>query len=135
MNDRLTPLIQLEHVSRVFSAVGYRHVPAVIDVELEVPRGKMVALLGGEHTITVGAVLAMAETYSDLSVLYLDAHADMQVTPIRSVDRITIGEGRAGPITMQLQRQFLAMVHGKVPDTHGWLTHVRQPAEVGATQA
>lgn len=41
-------------------------------------KGKLVALLGGEHTITVGAVQAMAELYSDLSVLYLDAHADMR---------------------------------------------------------
>lgn len=41
-------------------------------------RGKLVAMLGGEHTITVGAVQAMAEVYPDLSVLYLDAHADMR---------------------------------------------------------
>jgi agmatinase len=40
--------------------------------------GRLVALLGGEHTITVGAVQAMAEVYPDLSVLYLDAHADMR---------------------------------------------------------
>lgn len=40
-------------------------------------KGKLVALLGGEHTITVGAVQAMAELHPDLSVLYLDAHADM----------------------------------------------------------
>ena len=57
-----------------------------------------------------------------------------EVTPIRSVDRITIGEGRAGPITMQLQQQYLAVVHGKVPDKHGWLTYVNRPAEVGASE-
>lgn len=41
-------------------------------------RGKLTALLGGEHTITIGAVQAFAELYNDLSVLYLDAHADMR---------------------------------------------------------
>ena len=41
-------------------------------------KGKLVALLGGEHTITVGAVQAMTELHSDLSVLYLDAHADLR---------------------------------------------------------
>lgn len=41
-------------------------------------KGKMVTLLGGEHTITVGAVQAFAELHPDLSVLYLDAHADMR---------------------------------------------------------
>ena len=40
--------------------------------------GKLTALLGGEHTITVGAVQAFSEIFSDLSVLYIDAHADMR---------------------------------------------------------
>ena len=40
--------------------------------------GKLVALLGGEHTITVGAVQALVDIYPDLSVLYLDAHADLR---------------------------------------------------------
>ncbi len=41
-------------------------------------RGKLTALLGGEHSVSVGAVQAYAEIYDDLSVLYLDAHADMR---------------------------------------------------------
>ena len=41
-------------------------------------RGKLVAVLGGEHTIAIGAVKALRETYPGLSVLYLDAHADLQ---------------------------------------------------------
>ena len=40
--------------------------------------GKTVGLLGGEHSIAVGAVQAYREMYSDLSVLYLDAHADLR---------------------------------------------------------
>ena len=43
-----------------------------------VSRDKLVALLGGEHTITVGGVSAALEKYSDLTVLYLDAHADLR---------------------------------------------------------
>ena len=47
-------------------------------------QGKMVALLGGEHSISTGHVKALVEGYPDpwgpqgLSVLYLDAHADMR---------------------------------------------------------
>lgn len=41
-------------------------------------QGKLTALLGGEHSVSVGAVQAFAEIYDDLSVLYLDAHADMR---------------------------------------------------------
>lgn len=40
--------------------------------------GKMVGLLGGEHSLTVGSVQAHHEAYPDLSVLYLDAHADLR---------------------------------------------------------
>ena len=41
-------------------------------------QGKLVALLGGEHSISVGSVTAVKEVYPDLSVLYLDAHADFR---------------------------------------------------------
>ncbi len=40
--------------------------------------GTVVGLLGGEHSITVGAVRAFRRRHADLSVLYLDAHADMR---------------------------------------------------------
>lgn len=47
-----------------------------------------------------------------------------EVTPIRSVDRITIGPGVAGPVTRQLQALFMDTVRGRRPDVHGWLTPV-----------
>ena len=40
--------------------------------------GKTVGLLGGEHSITIGSVQAHVEAYPALSVLYLDAHADLR---------------------------------------------------------
>ncbi|MDP2951952.1 MAG: arginase family protein, partial [Chloroflexota bacterium] len=39
-------------------------------------RDKVVTLLGGEHSLTLGAVRAFKERFPDLSVLALDAHAD-----------------------------------------------------------
>jgi len=53
-----------------------------------------------------------------------------EVTPIRSVDRITVGKGGRGPITEKIQSEFFGIVEGRKPDTHGWLTPVSQP--VGA---
>src|SRR5262245_36755241 len=47
-----------------------------------------------------------------------------EVTPIRSIDKITIGAGRRGPATTRLQTAFFDVVNGNVPDTHGWLTYV-----------
>ncbi len=40
--------------------------------------GSIVGMLGGDHSITVGAVRAFARLHPDLSVLYIDAHADMR---------------------------------------------------------
>jgi branched-chain amino acid aminotransferase len=44
-----------------------------------------------------------------------------EVTPVRSVDRITIGAGKRGPITEVLQSAFFGLFNGKTPDKHGWL--------------
>jgi len=52
-----------------------------------------------------------------------------EVTPVRSIDRLAIGRGRRGPVTEQIQRRFLDVVHGRVADGHGWLTYVRDHVE------
>jgi branched-chain amino acid aminotransferase len=49
-----------------------------------------------------------------------------EITPIRSVDRIVVGDGRRGPVTTRLMTAFFDIVEGRVPDRHGWLTPVRQ---------
>ena len=47
-------------------------------VSAYIREGRVVGVLGGEHSITAGSVLAHLEAYPDLSVLYVDAHADMR---------------------------------------------------------
>jgi branched-chain amino acid aminotransferase len=44
-----------------------------------------------------------------------------EITPVRSVDRIAVGAGRPGEITLRLAAEFLGMVSGDVEDRHGWL--------------
>ncbi|MEM7416734.1 MAG: branched-chain amino acid transaminase [Gemmatimonadota bacterium] len=51
-----------------------------------------------------------------------------EVTPVSSVDRITIGEGVAGPITRAIQARFLETVRGENDDPHGYLTVVEEAA-------
>jgi branched-chain amino acid aminotransferase len=48
----------------------------------------------------------------------------VEITPVRSIDKIEIGSGRRGPITESIQRTFFEIIHGEVPDTPGWLTFV-----------
>jgi len=47
-----------------------------------------------------------------------------EVTPVRSVDRLPVGDGKVGPVTRALQERYLDTVRGRVPDVHGWLTYV-----------
>ena len=44
-----------------------------------------------------------------------------EVTPVRSVDRIEIGNGKRGPITKQLQDAFFGLFDGSTEDKWGWL--------------
>jgi branched-chain amino acid aminotransferase len=57
-----------------------------------------------------------------------------EVTPIRSVDRITVGNGNVGPITRAVQKEFFSIVRGDKPDKFHWLTSVpvasKQPVGV-----
>jgi len=47
-----------------------------------------------------------------------------ELTPIRSVDRVPVGAGKPGPITLAIQEQFMGIATGKIDDRYGWLTMV-----------
>jgi branched-chain amino acid aminotransferase len=57
-----------------------------------------------------------------------------EVTPLRSIDRITIGAGRRGPITKRLQEEFFAILSGAKPDSHNWLTPVSVASPVASAR-
>ena len=93
------------------------------------------SLLGG---ITRASIIALAERegiplreqaipremlYMADEVFFTGTAAEL--TPVRSVDRITVGAGKVGPVTKRLQTAFLDIAHGRAEDTFGWLTHVR----------
>ena len=48
----------------------------------------------------------------------------VEITPIRSVDKIAVGDGRRGPITAAIQKAYFDIINGEVPDRHNWLTFV-----------
>ncbi|MBI3477988.1 MAG: branched-chain amino acid transaminase [Acidobacteria bacterium] len=53
-----------------------------------------------------------------------------EITPIRSVDKISVGQGVIGPITKSIQQEFYGIVRGEKADRHNWLT----PVPVGSKQ-
>lgn len=44
-----------------------------------------------------------------------------EITPVRSVDRITVGSGVRGPVTTALQNAFFGLFSGRTADKWGWL--------------
>jgi branched-chain amino acid aminotransferase len=58
----------------------------------------------------------------------------VEVTPIKSVDRVKVGRGRRGPITEAIQQRFFELVRGDGEDKYGWLQYINQPAASGASK-
>jgi branched-chain amino acid aminotransferase len=55
-----------------------------------------------------------------------------EVTHLRSVDRILIGDGSMGPVTAALHKAFFGIVNGDVSDRYNWLTPVKVGVPVTA---
>ncbi len=90
------------------------------------------------NTIARELGIAVDETQIPREALYIAdelffSGTAVEITPIRSVDRITIGNGGRGPITEALQRRFFEIVQGKVEDRHGWLMPAQARQEREAT--
>ena len=48
----------------------------------------------------------------------------VEITPIKSVDKITIGSGTKGPVTTEIQKAFFGLFDGSTEDSWGWLEPV-----------
>jgi branched-chain amino acid aminotransferase len=51
-----------------------------------------------------------------------------EITPIHSVDRLTVGTGKRGPLTESLQAAFFGLFSGRTPDKYNWLDVVDMSA-------
>ena len=49
-----------------------------------------------------------------------------EITPVSSVDRMQIGEGRRGPITEAIHKAFFGLFNGETEDKWGWVTPVNK---------
>ena len=87
--------------------------------------------------ITRDAVMKIAESFK-LSVIETEIPREqlyiadelfftgtaVEITPIKSVDKITIGTGTRGPVTAQIQKAFFGLFDGSTEDSWGWLEPV-----------
>ena len=70
----------------------------------------------------VEEIISRERLYSADEVFFTGTAAE--VTPIRSIDRRTIGIGSRGPITEKIQKTFFDIVEAKVEDKYGWLSYI-----------
>jgi branched-chain amino acid aminotransferase len=82
--------------------------------------------LAGDMGLSVREELMPREFLYMVDELFFCGTA-VEITPIKSVDRIPVGTGRPGEVTMALQREYLGIAHGSIPDRHRWLTMVPEP--------
>jgi branched-chain amino acid aminotransferase len=47
-----------------------------------------------------------------------------EITPIRSIDKIPVGNGSRGPVTKKLQDEFFNYINGKKGDQYNWLVYL-----------
>jgi branched-chain amino acid aminotransferase len=108
---------------------GKIHTPPIGSSVLPgITRDSVIQLARGQGIEVIETLVPREMLYIADEVFFSGTAAE--ITPIRSVDRITIGAGKRGPITEKLQREFFGIVEGTAPDRHGWLAPVAQP--VGA---
>lgn len=79
--------------------------------------------IAAELDITVREQLVPREMLYAAEELFFTGTAS-EVTPIRSVDGLEVGEGRRGPVTRRIQRRFLELAGGEGPDPWGWVTYL-----------
>jgi branched-chain amino acid aminotransferase len=101
------------------------------------------SILGGltrDSVITIARGLGydVREEVLPREALYLADEAffcgtAVEVTPIRTIDRISIGGGQR-PVMDAIRQTFFDIVSGELPDSHGWLTYV-YPEEAALREA
>jgi len=124
--------IMLDYQGMVSEGSG-ENIFIVLDGIIYTPPISSSLLLG----LTRGAVLTLAkemgleirEEQIPREMLYIADEVFLtgtaaEVTPVRSIDKIMIGNGIRGPITKKVQEAFFSVVDGETEDTYGWLTFI-----------
>ena len=96
------------------------------------PRSAILEGITRDAVMTIAADLGLAvrEEFFTRDQLYAADEAFFtgtaaEITPIREVDRRSIGAGVRGPVTKAVQEAFFSAVRGENPRYRGWLTPVR----------
>jgi branched-chain amino acid aminotransferase len=84
------------------------------DSVIQIAKGKNIPLVEDRFT--------RDEIYTAHEAFFTGTAAE--ITPIREIDDRKIGEGKAGPVTKELQAAFFEIVRGKNPEFREWLDYL-----------
>jgi branched-chain amino acid aminotransferase len=93
--------------------------PAAASILLGITRDSVI-LLARDLGLEVREQVLPREMMYIADEIFLTGTA-AEITPVRSVDRLTVGEGTRGPITKALQDAFFGLFSGRTADKRGWL--------------
>lgn len=97
--------------------------PPTADILVGITRNTVMELAQKEFGLeVVERAVSRTELYVCDELFFTGTGA--QVAPVRSVDRRTVGEGKPGPITKQLQDMYFQVVQGRVAAYRHWCTPV-----------
>ena len=97
--------------------------PVTADILESITRATLIEL------ISERLGLPILEREIDRSELYICDEAffcgsGAEITPVRSIDRYPVGDGKVGELTRQLQKLYFDIVASRVPQYRHWLTPV-----------
>ena len=108
------------------------------EVIYTVPRGSILEGITRDSLITLAGDLGYTVVEEQISrdQLYIADEVFFtgtaaEVSPIRSIDRVVVGDGKPGEITKKISDEFFGIANGLKPDKFGWLT----PVKVGTQEA
>ncbi|MBN1894383.1 branched-chain amino acid transaminase [bacterium] len=87
-----------------------------------ITRDTVMTLLGELKIPVVEQVLPREMLYIADELFFTGTAAE--VSPIRSVDRIQVGQGSRGPVTRSVQESLFGILSGSKKDTHNWLDRI-----------
>ena len=93
--------------------------PASASILSGITRDTIITLADALGIPTQETTISREQLYSADEIFMTGTAAE--VTPVRQVDHMTIGNGSCGPVTKKLQDTFFGLFNGQTTDSWGWL--------------
>src|SRR5210317_193770 len=96
--------------------------PASASILSGITRDSVITLAADMGIDTIETTISREQIYAADEVFMTGTAAE--VTPVKQVDHMVIGNGGCGPVTKQLQDSFFGLFDGKTEDKWGWLESI-----------